>query len=265
MTNDTFPALPNLHHPVRVGDVEIPGNIFLAPVAGYSDAAYRSVCVEEGADFCYTEMVSSEALVRDHPKTQTLLERAPNEGSYAIQLFGSQPAVLARAAGMVVAWKPLLVDLNCGCPVPKVVKTGAGSALLREPARLEAVCQAMSRALEGTGIPLTVKIRLGWDEANINWRDSSRAAVSGGAAAVTLHARTRAQGYSGKADWSALAELVAYLGLPVFGSGDVFSGADARRMIVETGVAGVMIARGAMGNPFVFQFGIADVFCRVRE
>ncbi|MEI6874262.1 MAG: tRNA-dihydrouridine synthase, partial [Spirochaetota bacterium] len=140
MTKDIFSDLPNLHHPVRVGEAEIPGNIFLAPVAGYSDAAYRSVCVGEGADFCYTEMVSSEALIRDHPKTQTLLERAPNEGVYAIQLFGSQPTVLARAVDLVIGWKPLLVDLNCGCPVPKVVKTGAGSALLRDPGRLELVC-----------------------------------------------------------------------------------------------------------------------------
>jgi nifR3 family TIM-barrel protein len=153
---------------------------------------------------------------------------------------------------MAIEWKPLIIDLNCGCPVPKVVKTGAGSALLRDPGKLEKVCTAMSGALAGSGVPLTVKIRLGWEEGSLNWRETSSAAVAGGAAAVTLHARTRAQGYSGKADWSALAGLVAHLPVPVFGSGDVFSGTDARRMLEETGAAGVMIARGAMGNPFIF-------------
>jgi len=132
------------------------------------------------------------------------------------------------------------------------VKMGAGSALLREPARLEAICASMSRALEGSGVPLTAKIRLGWDETSVNFRETAVAAISGGAKAITLHARTRAQGYSGKADWSALAELVAHAKVPVFGSGDLFSGADARGMLTETGAAGVMIARGAMGNPFIF-------------
>jgi nifR3 family TIM-barrel protein len=253
MTDDTSPSLPDLHATVKVGSVILPGNLFLAPVAGYSDAAYRSVCIAEGADLCYTEMVSSEALVRSHRKTGNLLDRAPNETVYAIQLFGSNPEVLARAVAIALEWKPLLIDLNCGCPVPKVVKTGSGSALSRDPAKLEAVCRAMSGALAGTGVPLTVKIRLGWDSGSVNWGDSSAAAVEGGAAAVTLHARTRAQGYAGSADWTAIAALVRHVGVPVFGSGDLFSGAAARRMLVETGAAGVMIARGAMGNPFIFQ------------
>jgi len=252
MSDTNSPTLPDLHRPVRVGSVLLPGNLFLAPVAGYSDAAYRSVCLAESADFCYTEMVSSEALIREHRKTATLMERAPNERIFAIQLFGSDPEVLAKAALLALEWKPFVIDLNCGCPVPKVVKTGAGSALLRDPSRLEAICRAMSRALEGSGVPLTAKIRLGWDEASVNWQVTSAAAVAGGAAAVTLHARTRAQGYAGKADWSALAALVAHLEVPVFGSGDVTTGPEARRMLEETGAAGVMIARGAMGNPFIF-------------
>ena len=225
---------------------------FLAPVAGYSDAAFRSVCYEAGAALCYTEMVSSEALVRDHPRTKLLLVRSEAEQAYAIQLFGSKPEVLARAAGIAAGYAPLVIDLNCGCPVPKIVRTGAGSGLLKDPARLGAIVKAMK---EATDIPITVKIRKGWDEDSINFLETARAAVEAGAVAVTLHGRTRAQGYGGKADWSSIAVLARYLepaGVLVFGSGDVFSGQAAVRMMAETGCAGVMIARGAMGNPFVF-------------
>jgi nifR3 family TIM-barrel protein len=245
--------MQSYHHPVLVGGAELPGNIFLAPVAGYSDAAFRSVCLDEGADLCFTEMVSSEALTRGHTKTQTLLSRADNEAGYAIQLFGSSPEVLARAAALVLPLSPLVVDLNCGCPVPKIVRNGGGSALMREPSRLAAIVAAMRAVLGPAGVPVTVKIRLGWDEDTINYREVARLAVEAGAAAVTLHARTRAQGYSGRADWSAIAALARELPVPVFGSGDIVSGAAALRFMEETGASGVMIARGAMGNPFVFR------------
>ena len=225
---------------------------FLAPVAGYSDAAFRSVCYELGAALCYTEMVSSEALTRDHPKTKLLLERAEAEDRYAVQLFGTKPEVLARAAAMLAPYKPLVIDLNCGCPVPKIVRTGAGSSLLKDPRLIGNIVRAMRDA---TNIPITVKIRKGWDDSSVNFLETAGAAVEAGAAAVTLHARTRAQGYSGKADWASIASLVAALapaGVPVFGSGDVFGAAAAFRMLAETGCSGVMVARGAMGNPFVF-------------
>lgn len=243
----------NYHHPVKVGGAELPGNLFLAPVAGYSDAAFRSVCVDAGADLCFTEMVSSEALTRGHAKTKSLLERAENEKTYAIQLFGSKPEVLARACELVLPYGPAVVDLNCGCPVPKIVKAGAGSALMRTPELLGRIVEAMSAALRPSGIPLTVKIRLGWDSTTVNWREVAEIAVGSGAAAITLHARTRAQNYSGTADWAAIRDLVACLPVPVFGSGDIFSAAAARRFMEETGAAGVMIARGAMGNPFIFR------------
>jgi nifR3 family TIM-barrel protein len=249
----------NYHHPVTVGGVELPGNIFLAPVAGYSDAAFRSVCAAEGADLCYTEMVSAEALTRGHAKTRELLARAENEREYAIQLFGSKPGVLASAAGLVLPYKPLFVDLNCGCPVPKIVRAGAGSALMKTPALLGEIVAAMKAALSPAGAPatkatpVTVKIRLGWEAGDINYREVAGIAVEAGAAAVTLHARTRAQGYSGKADWKAIASLAAELSVPVFGSGDIFSAADALAFMEGTGAAGVMIARGAMGNPFIFR------------
>lgn len=241
-----------LYHPVVVGSVTLPGNIFLAPVAGYSDAAFRSVCFGLGADLCYTEMVSAEALTRGHPKTAFLMDRAENETRYAVQLFGSKPETLAAAARMAALRGPVLIDLNCGCPVPKIVKAGSGSALMKRPELIRDITAAMTEALGSGGPPVTVKIRTGWDEGSVNYREAADAAVEGGAKAVTLHARTRSQGYSGKADWSRIADLASRLDVPVFGSGDIFEAADAPRMLAETGCAGVMIARGAMGDPHIF-------------
>jgi nifR3 family TIM-barrel protein len=226
-------------------------------VAGYSDAAFRSVCAELGAALCYTEMVSAEALIRHHPKTGLLLERTAAEPRYAIQLFGASPESLGRAAAMAAALDPLVLDLNCGCPVPKIVRTGAGSSLLKDPRKIHAIVTAMR---DTTDIPITVKIRKGWDDASVNFLETADAAVDAGAVAVTIHARTRAQGYAGKADWPAIAalkEAMASRGIPVFGSGDVFSAAAALRMLAETGADGVMIARGSMGNPFVFAEALA--------
>lgn len=257
-----------LHRPVAIGAFAARGNLFLAPVAGYSDAAYRAVCRAEGADLCYTEMVSSEALTRGHEKTESLLARDPSEGDYAIQLFGSRPETMAEAARALAPWKPSLIDVNCGCPVPKIVKSGAGSALMREPRKIGDIIKAMRRALDEAGmdaVPVTVKFRLGWDESSINYLEVGAIAEESGAAALTLHGRTRAQGYAGTADWGAMARLAASTKLPVFGSGDVHSGADAKRLLEETGVAGVMIARGAMGNPFVFAEAAAVLEGREPE
>lgn len=245
----------NLHKPVRIGSYTTRGNLFLAPVAGYSDAAFRSVCADAGCDLAYTEMVSSEALIRGSMKTGVLLERAPNEPDYAVQLFGGDPATMARAALMVVdRWHPAIIDVNCGCPVPKIIKTGAGSALMKDPPRIAAMVRAM-KALVST--PITVKIRLGWDDSSINYFDAAQAAVDGGASAITLHARTRAQGYSGRAEREAFLRLAELMPIPVFASGDLFSAADALAILSARSssgpvVSGVMFARGAMGDPFIF-------------
>lgn len=255
----------NLYHPVPVGGVTLPGNIFLAPVAGYSDAAFRSVCFGLGADLCYTEMVSSEALTRDHPKTGLLMDRAENETLFAIQLFGAKPETLAAAARIAAARRPALIDLNCGCPVPKIVKTGAGSALMKNPTLIKEIVAAMAAALGPLGPPVTVKIRSGWEADSINYPEAAQAAVEGGAAAVTIHARTRAQGYAGTADWGHIADLASRLAVPVFGSGDVSNPAAASRMVAETGCAGVMIARGAMGDPFIFRMARAAMEGRAVE
>lgn len=246
--------MESLYHPVKIGNVELKGNLFLAPVAGYSDAAFRSVCIENGACFTYTEMVSAEALVRKNLKTETLMKRACNEKAYAVQIFGGEPEIMAQAAKIVVEKTHCeVIDINCGCPVPKIIKTGAGSALTREPEMLFKIAKAVVEAVEST--PVTVKIRSGWEQKQITWREAAQAALDAGVSAITIHPRTRAQGYEGHSDWSVMKELVKMVNnrVPVFGSGDLFKPEDARDMLLQTGVSGVMFARGAMGNPFIFK------------
>lgn len=250
-------GVPPLYREVWIGPLALPGNLFLAPVAGYSDRAFRSLCIEYGASFTYTEMVSSEALTRGSGKTEDLMRRANNETAYAIQLFGGDSARMAGAARIVLETvKPECIDINAGCPVPKVIKTGAGSSLTRDTDRLGEIVLAVVR--ESSPVPVTVKIRSGWDDSSLSWEAAARAALQAGAAAITLHPRTRAQGYEGKSRWDILASLCAmtradFPGVPVFGSGDLFSPEAARDMLEQTGCDGVMFARGAMGNPFIFK------------
>ncbi|MGP1530737.1 MAG: tRNA dihydrouridine synthase DusB [Treponema sp.] len=243
-----------LYHPVKIGKLELSGNIFLAPVAGYSDRSFRSICVEHGAAFTYTEMVSAEALVRNNLKTEILMRRAENESAYAVQVFGGEPETVAAGAKIILEKTNCeCIDINCGCPVPKIIKTGAGSALTRDPERLYSVAKAVVKI--AGDIPVSVKIRSGWDENHITWKEAALAALDAGVSAITMHARTRAQGYEGKSDWSKIKELTALAAgkIPIFGSGDLFTPEDAERMLSETGCDGVMFARGAMGNPFIFD------------
>jgi tRNA-dihydrouridine synthase B len=240
----------SLYHPVSIGSSLIAdGNIFLAPLAGFTDMAFRSLCAEYGADATFSEMVSAEGLARESSKTSALMERAANERLFAVQLFMNSPDPAIRALPLVTAEKPDIIDINCGCPVPKVVKTGAGAALLKSP---DAIFQIVKAITNETDIPVTVKIRSGWDSSSINYLETAAAAVEGGAALITLHARTRVQGYSGHADYTHIANLKKHSAVPVFGSGDLFTPEDALRMITETGADGVMFARGAIGNPFIF-------------
>lgn len=246
-----------LYHSVEIGNLKLDGNLFLAPVAGYSDRAFRSICTECGANFAYTEMVSAEALTRNNLKTEFLMRRAPNEKSYAVQIFGGTPEVMAEAAKIVLEKTTTeCIDINGGCPVPKIIKSGAGSCLTKDPDKLYSIVKAVNDFVQNSNrpVPVTVKIRSGWDSENITWKECADAALKAGAAAITLHGRTRAQGYEGKADWNILAELVKFIDgkIPVFGSGDAFSPEDAKRMLETTKCDGVMFARGAMGNPFIF-------------
>ncbi|MDR1929540.1 MAG: tRNA-dihydrouridine synthase [Treponema sp.] len=255
-----------LYHPLTIGSLELPGNLFLAPVAGFTDRAFRSICAEAGADLCFTELVSAEAVTRRPeqyglgvagdraPAAAALLRRGVSEKRYAVQLFGGSPETLGRACALLAPLRPDAVDLNAGCPVPKVVKSGAGSALMRNPALLGRIAGAMvtaSRKYLGD-VPVTVKMRSGWDAASINYAQCARSAVEAGAAMITLHPRTRSQGYGGTSDWSHIADLASRLSVPVAGSGDLFTPEDAERMFRETGCAALMFARGAQGNPPIF-------------
>ena len=250
----------SLYRPVKIGSLQLDGNLFLAPVAGYTDRAFRSLCVEQGADFSFTELISAEALSRN-PKSSELgifarsQVREGNEAPYAIQLFGSDPDSIYRAAVIIAPLRPSAIDINAGCPVPKVVKSGAGSALMKNPANIGRVVEAAVRASQAShnGIPVTIKMRSGWDSQSINYAECARIAVEAGASMVSLHSRTRAQGYGGKSDWTHLADLVSRLSVPVTGSGDLYTPEDAQKMLQETGCAAVMFARGAMGNPFIFS------------
>jgi nifR3 family TIM-barrel protein len=232
-------------------------------VAGYTDRAFRSVCAGQGADFSFTELVSAESVIRGRPDQKplddpgplsALLGRADNEARYGIQLFGADPRRMGQAAALLGPWKPDLIDINAGCPVPKVVRAGAGAALMRESAALGRVVEALVRASREHlgGVPVTVKIRSGWDSQSINYRECGRIAAEAGAAMVSLHPRTRAQGYGGTSDWAHIADLASRLPVPVTGSGDLYRPEDAERMFRETGCAAVMFARGALGNPFIF-------------
>lgn len=251
----------DLYRPVTIGSLVLSGNLFLAPVAGYTDRIFRSICAEAGADLSFTELVSSEALVRlaaagppEKAEDFPYAARPPDGRPYAVQLFGSDPETLGAACALLAPLRPGLVDLNAGCPVPKVVKSGAGSAMMRDPPRLGRAVEAMVRAAEKSlgGVPVTVKIRSGWDAACKNYAECARAAEQSGAAMVSLHPRTRSQFYGGKSEWPLVADLAGRLSVPVAGSGDLFSPEDAAAMLAETGCAAVMFARGAMGNPFIF-------------
>jgi nifR3 family TIM-barrel protein len=260
------------YHPVKIGSLELEGNLFLAPVAGYTDRAFRSLCAEEGACFSFTELVSAEALYRSYSRyglgeangsvpnaaVQTaanLVRRGENEKRYAIQLFGADSESVYKAASLLAPLRPDALDINAGCPVPKVVKNGAGSALMKNPSAIGRIVSAAVRAgRESLGsVPVTIKIRSGWDSKSINYAECARIAVEAGAEMVSLHPRTRAQNYGGKSDWSHIADLVSRLSVPVTGSGDLYTPEDALKMFQETNCAAVMFARGAMGNPFIFS------------
>jgi nifR3 family TIM-barrel protein len=218
-------------------------------MAGYTDAAFRSVCVRHGVSLCFTEMVSADALSRGNALTLRMLTRAPNETRLGFQIFASEPKTAAAAVRRIAPMAPTLIDLNCGCSVPKVLKTGCGAALLRSPAAIGAIVAAMRAE---TDIPLSVKLRSGWDASSVNFRQCADEAVAAGALMVTLHARTRSQGFGGRACQDHIRLLKESCPVPVVGSGDLFSAADCRRMLEKTGCDAVMIARGCLGNPFIF-------------
>jgi nifR3 family TIM-barrel protein len=234
---------------VHIGPHRFPGRFFLAPLAGVSDRPFRRICRDMGAAFSYTEMVSAHGLLHGTEQTESYLDRDPDETPFAVQIFAGEPDVLARGAEAAVRLGAGIVDINMACPVKKVCGSGAGAALARSPERVRAAVAAVRAA---AGVPVTVKIRAGWDDASVNCVEVARAAEAGGASAVALHGRTRAQGYAGSARWGLIRAVKQAVGVPVLGSGDVWSASDALRMIEETGCDAVLVARGACGNPWIF-------------
>lgn len=235
---------------MRIGDVELAGQAVLAPLAGIGNLPFRLLCRRFGAALVCTEMMSCHGLVRRQPQTVKMLATDPREKPVSFQLFGADPEVMAEASLRLAEAGADVVDLNFGCPVPKVVRHRGGSALLREPEQLEAIVAACARKCPR---PVTVKIRAGWDENQLNAPEIARRVEAAGAAALTVHARTRSQQFAGRAQWEIIARVVKSVRLPVIGNGDVVTGADARRLLDETGCAAVMIGRGALGRPWVFQ------------
>ena len=240
---------------MKLGNVTLKHGLFLAPLAGYTDYAMRTVCRERGAEMVVSEMVSSRALCYHDAKTPALARVGKEELPMAVQIFGCEPSFMAEAAKMVAEGlgggvTPTAIDINMGCPVKKIVSSGDGSALMKNPSLVYEIVRAVSDAVS---LPVTVKIRAGWDEGHKNAVEVAKAAEAGGASLVAVHGRTRNQLYSGKADLAIIGEVKAALSVPVVGNGDIRSAADALFMKRETGCDGIMIGRGAVGNPFIFE------------
>jgi nifR3 family TIM-barrel protein len=235
---------------MKIGNVILENNIFLAPMAGITDMPFRVLCKRQGCGLVYTEMVSAKGMHYKSENTEDLLMLAPEEKPAAVQIFGSDPDILAETASRVEEKGAAIIDINMGCPTPKIVKNGDGSALMQKPKLVEQIVRKVSNAVT---IPITLKIRKGWDDTSVNAVEIARIPEGAGAAAVTVHGRTREQFYTGHADWRIIQHVKEAVKIPVIGNGDINTPQDAKRMLDETGCDGIMIGRGAQGNPWIFK------------
>lgn len=235
---------------LTIGGVTLPNNIILAPMAGVSDLPFRLLCHEQGAGLVCMEMVSAKAIYYNNKNTDTLMEIHPDEGLASLQLFGSDPEIISEMAKRIEHRPHAFVDINMGCPVPKVVNNGEGSALMKNPKLVEEILTALVKA---SSKPVTVKIRKGFDESYVNAVEIAKIAESCGVAAVAVHGRTREQYYSGHADWEIIARVKEAVSIPVLGNGDVDCALKAEAMFQQTGCDGILIGRAAQGNPWIFR------------
>ncbi len=235
---------------MKIGKLEIKGKAALAPLAGVTDIPFRQMCKKQGAAVVFSEMVSSEGLVRGSEKTNRYLKFLERERPIALQLFGSKPEIMGEATRIIDEHDPDFIDINFGCPVKKIVRNEAGSALLKDPPLMGRIVNAMVKSVLK---PVTAKIRCGWDENSMPVCDIGKILEDNGVSAISIHARTRQMQFTGKAAWSEIRKLKEAVSVPVIGNGDVNTADDAKRMIEETGCDMIMIGRGAMGNPWIFN------------
>lgn len=232
---------------MKIGNITIENNVFLAPMAGITDKPYRTICREFGAGMVYSEMISAKGLHYNDKKTASLMN-VEGESPCAVQIFGSEPEIMAEAVPKVMEFKPDIIDINMGCPAPKIVGNGDGSALMKTPELMGRIMRAVS---DVSPVPVTAKIRKGWEEDNS--LECAKILEENGAAAVAVHGRTRREFYSGKADWDVIKKIKDRLAIPVIGNGDIFKAEDALNMFEYTSCDAVMVARGAQGNPWLFS------------
>ena len=242
--------MSELLHKLEIGSVTLDNNIILAPMAGVTDLPFRLLCSEQGVGMCCMEMISAKAILYKNKNTESLLEIHPEEGPVSLQLFGSDPKIMSEMAKQIEDRPFDILDINMGCPVPKVVNNGEGSALMKQPKLAGEIVSAVAGAIRK---PVTVKIRKGFDESHINAVEIAKIAEASGAAAVIVHGRTREQYYAGEADREIIARVKESVSIPVIGNGDVTDGMGAERMLRQTGCDGVMVGRAARGNPWLFR------------